>query len=138
LATHQTSTHMKPILFIVALIIQAQYLNAQSIDCSTARKGKFELNSPASGITIIIRTDSTQTEINEGFNYEAILKVKWVDSCTYELTGKKIIKGDPSYASKPGDILKVEILRIDGNKIFIRSSSNYSSVVLERMLTKLE
>lgn len=129
---------MKPILIAIAFIAQAYSLFAQPVDCSTARKGKFELNSPTSGITIIIRTDSTQTEINEGFNYEAILRVRWVDSCTYELTNKKIIKGDPSYAGKPGDVLKVEILRVEGNKIFIRSGSNYNTLVQERMLTKLE
>jgi hypothetical protein len=128
---------MKQILTFLLLLIAGNAI-AQSFDCAIARIGKFELNSPTSGKTVIIRTLTSQLEINDSLNLEASYDLIWIDSCTYELKNKKLIKGDVRYEGLPTDTLKVEILKIVGTKIFVRSSSNYSDRITERELIKIE
>jgi hypothetical protein len=61
-----------------------------------------------------------------------------VDSCTYELSRKKLIKGDKRLAGKSTYILRVEILKIEGEKVFVRCSSNFSDLIQETMMRKIE
>jgi hypothetical protein len=125
-------------LFPLLAILAFNTSNAQAVNCDSAKTGIFELVSHISGRTVIYRTATTQTEKNDGLDYEASFVVKWVDSCTYELSNKKMIKGDLKYLGQPTDILRVQILKVEGRKVFVRSSSNYSDLVLDRTLTKLE
>lgn len=129
---------MKITLILTLSILISNSVFAQTINCSAAKVGKFELISPTSGKTIIIRTKLNQTELNDSLKYETTFDLKWVDSCSYELRNKKLIKGDIRLAGQPTDILKVEILKIEGDKVYIKSSSNFSDRVVERVLTKLE
>ena len=129
---------MKTTLILTLSILTSNIVFAQTTNCSAGKIGKFELNSPTVGKTIIIRTELNQTELNDSLKYEATFDLKWVDNCSYELRNKKLIKGDIRLAGQPTDILKVEILKIEGDKVFIKSSSNYSDRVVERVLTKLE
>lgn len=111
---------------------------AQTSACETAHTGTFELVSPISGTTIIYRTLDKQTEINDSLNYEATFDLKWIDSCTYKLRNKVLIKGDKRLAGLPTDVLKIEIIKVEGDKIFVKTSSNFSSNVLDRTLVKLK
>jgi len=118
-------------------MLYCELLHAQTPNCSTAKIGRYELDSPKSGKTIIIRTKLTQTEINDALNYEATYQVIWLDSCKYQLKNKRLIKGDPILAGQPSDIYIVEILKIEGSKIQIKTSSNFSNKTIERTLTKI-
>jgi hypothetical protein len=130
-------TKLAILTFLLSILIYDGALG-QTNECKSAKTGKYELVTPTSGRTIITRTKTTQTEQNDSLKYEATFDLTWTDSCTYELRNKKLIKGDIRLAGQPTDILKVEILKVDNNKIYIRSSSNYSDRVVERVLTKLE
>jgi hypothetical protein len=114
------------------------FANAQASECEIAKIGTFELVSPISGTTIIYRTLDKQTEINDSLNYEATFELRWINSCTYELRNKVLIKGDKRLAGLPTDVIKVEIIKIEGDMIFVKTSSNFNDKVLERILTKLK
>ena len=106
--------------------------------CEPAHIGTFEHVSEATGKTMIYRTATSQKEVNDTLKYEATFDIKWVDSCTYELSNKKMIKGDSRLSGLPSDILRVQILKMEGNVIYVRVSSNFSDRIMETTMTKME
>lgn len=129
---------MKTILLIINILIISNISISQTNNCKSGRTGTFELVSTVSGRTIIERSADKQTETNDTLKIIATYDVIWTDSCRYELRNKRLVKGDSKYAGLPTDILKVEILKVEGEKVFIKSSSNYSDRVVERTLTKIK
>jgi hypothetical protein len=50
----------------------------------------------------------------------------------------KVIKGDSMHEAKPTDAVKVEILNVEGSKIFLRLSSNFSAFVTDCEMIKVK
>ena len=112
--------------------------NAQISKCDTAHVGIFELDSGSKyGITKIERDNKMQIETNDHMGFKATYEVVWIDPCNYELRNKKIIKGVSTYGTQPNDVLKVEILNIEGSKIFMRLSSNFTTFVTDCEMIKI-
>lgn len=126
---------IKKLLFSFILAFGLQ-MNAQDSKCSTAHDGTFELDSGEYGVTKIVRNGKTQTETNDFMGFKAIYTVTWTDDCHYELKNKKVLKGEMRAGALPTDIMKAEILKIDGQKILLRLSSNYSTFVTDCEMVK--
>jgi hypothetical protein len=57
----------------------------ETVDCSAIKTGKFEYRSDLNKDRISVeRNDSIQVEKNRSMEFR--LRVKWIDSCTYELS----------------------------------------------------
>jgi hypothetical protein len=118
---------IKKITFLLYIAFSLN-TSAQTSKCEAAHVGIFELDSGEEyGVTRIERNHKTQTETNEKMGFKALYDVVWIDDCHYELKNKKIIKGVSTFGTEPDDTLKVEILNIQGAKIFLRLSSNFTS-----------
>lgn len=125
-------------LFILLILFSFQVGKAQTLKCSEMHTGKFELkhdNSPA--VSIIERTDTLQIETNEYLKVKRSYKVIWIDDCTFELHDRKVLEGETPINGKPTDVLKIEIIKIEGQNVHIRLSSNYSDMVRETVMTKI-
>lgn len=128
---------IKKLLFTLILAFGLQ-MNAQNSKCSIAHNGTFELDGGEFGITKIVRNGKTQTETNELMGFKATYNVNWIDDCHYELTDKKVLKGPTREDAMPTDVMKAEILKIDGKKISLRLSSNYSTFVTDCEIVKIK
>ena len=134
----QTKTMIKKITFILYIAFTLN-TNAQISKCDAAHVGIFELDSGSEyGITRIERDNKTQTETNDQMGFKATYEVVWIDPCNYELRNKKIIKGVSTYGTQPNNVLKVEILNIEGSKIFMRLSSNFTTFVTDCEMIKIK
>jgi hypothetical protein len=134
----QTKTMIKKIIFLLFIAFTLS-TNAQSSKCNAARVGIFELDSGSEyGVTRIERDKRTQIETNEHMGFKATYDVVWIDPCHYELRNMKVIKGDSMHEAKPTDTVKVEILNVEGAKIFLRLSSNFSTFVTDCEMEKIK
>ncbi|MBB4801235.1 hypothetical protein HNP37_001274 [Flavobacterium nitrogenifigens] len=104
---------------------------SQKINCKEVHTGKFELNSEISGKTEILRTEKHQIETNTFMNVKVQYDVFWLDECSYELRNRKLISGTSKYAGQPTDVFKVQILRISNNKIYVKTSANFTDQSFE-------
>jgi translation initiation factor 2 alpha subunit (eIF-2alpha) len=73
------------VLFFL-LIAQAGYASKDSIGCSLFKNGKFAYRNPASDAIVIIRKANRQQEYNKTQDIVTKFKVRWISSCSYELT----------------------------------------------------
>ena len=129
---------MKSIL-VLALMFVSFFLNAQNNkDCKSVQVGVFKLISDKLPPYKVTRTKDHQLEEVKEHNYKAQFDIKWIDDCTYELSNKKLIEGDPRAAGKMGNILTVQIIEIKEKIILVRSSSNYSDLVTEIKMKIIE
>jgi hypothetical protein len=108
---------MKTCLLLL-LLITGIGLQAQSMDCSKAKTGKFYIPDPELDY---------QIERTEEFQYEKIgkiemtLKIVWLSDCEYKLI---FVKGNKAYYKAVGkntpkpDVI-VEITEVDGNTFTI-------------------
>jgi hypothetical protein len=128
---------MKAAIFLSLLLLFSLSGIAQN-DCKRVHVGKFILVSPESGTTLITRTPLFQIEKNDTLGVEVLYDIKWVDDCTYQLRGKKIIKGDPAWAGKPTDYVTVTILEVKENSFRVKTTSNFSDLVIEREIEILK
>jgi hypothetical protein len=135
--TMKKQTKFTILIFLLSILIYDGAIG-QTNECKSVKIGKFEIITPTYGKTIITRTKANQTEVNDSLKYEATFDLIWIDNCTYELRNKKLVKGNIILSGQPTDILKVEIQKIENDKIYIKSSSNYSERVVESVLTKIE
>lgn len=125
-------------LFIILILFSFQVGKAQTLKCTEMHTGKFELkhdNSPA--VSIIERTDTLQIETNEYLKVKRSYKVIWIDDCTFELHDRKVLEGETPINGKPTDVLTIEIIKIEGQNVHIRLTSNYSDMVRETVMTKI-
>ncbi len=124
--------------FTIIAFIFSLSINAQISKCNTAHIGTFELDSKEYGILKIERTENSQIETNEFMGVQARYDVIWIDDCHYELRNKKVLKGETHPESKSTDVLKAEILKVEGSKIFLRLSSNFSDFVTDCEIMKIK
>ena len=118
---------MKTSLLIILLLSANSLLFGQAQNCKPLHKGKFRLVS--GDTTMIERTKKLQIE--ESADVKMIFDLTWVDDCTYELRARQLLKGDPKYAPKEGQVIRVRIKEIKTNSYICESTSNYSDLVLE-------
>lgn len=123
---------MKNIIILLLMLVAFETAKAQINNCTRVHTGIFKLTSESSGITIITRTANTQTEDNEKFNVHASYDLIWLDSCTYELINPKVLKGDPIYAGKPGEIITVHIIEVKEKTFVVNTTANISKLCIER------
>lgn len=127
---------MKTFYFIFLLTFLSSMSFAQSLDCKKMQVGKFELVSKTSGTTIIERTKNTQTETNETMQIKTSYDLVWINECSYELRNRKVVEGNSKFVMKPTDVVTVEIIKIEGTKLTVKITSNFSDKVAEVEIEK--
>lgn len=128
---------MKYFFFFAILTFLSSTSFAQSLDCKKVQVGKFELVSKTSGTTIIERTKNTQTETNETMQLKTSYDLVWTSECSYELKNRKVIEGSSKFIMKPTDVICVEIIKIEGKKLLVKITSNFSDKVAEVEINKI-
>jgi virulence-associated protein VapD len=122
-------------LSILLAVLLLSTANAQNNDCKNFKTGKFKIT--ANGSTVYIdRTKETQIEtVDDGTRI--ILKIKWIDDCTYTLQFVK-------YASNPNNmpldtemILTVKITSISKESYFQETTSDKFKEVFKSEVKKL-
>lgn len=99
--------------------------------------GKFELVSKTSGTTIIERTKNTQTETNKTMNLKTSYDLVWINECSYELRNRKVLEGTSKFVMQPTDVITVEIIKIEGTKLLVKITSNFSDKIAEVEINKI-
>ncbi|MFK7756955.1 MAG: hypothetical protein AB8B53_08510 [Flavobacteriales bacterium] len=122
---------MKLAITLVTFIVSLNLFGQQNPDCSEVKTGTFILYDDAVGATIIKRKKKFQTEKNDKLGVKVKYELVWLDDCTYELRGIRSYKGPEEYRGLDTDILTTEILWIRDGQMRVRSSSNFSEMVVE-------
>ena len=125
-------------LILLFLTFYCQKNYSQASNCEQMHVGKFELKSKVSGTTTIIRTATTQTEINKLMDVKSIYDIVWIDKCTYELRNRRLLKGDTKYNGEPNDVFKIHILKVEGIKAWLKTTANFTDFVTESVVYKIE
>jgi len=123
---------MRKIYLLLLIILNS--CSSISQNCNEIHVGNFELNSTVSGKTKIHRTEKLQIETNEFMKVKSQYDINWVDDCTYQLKNRKLLSGNEEYNGEPNDIFTVKILKIEGSKIFVRTSANFTDSVFESQI----
>ncbi len=130
---------MKSIQITLLLLLICQYscnsINEKTI-CSKYKNGdfKYQIPSKQSPTSVkIIRNDSLQTEIVGNTNDTSVLKVTWIDSCTYVLSYIKIISNEADSLSsfKKSITIKTSIVGGTDNYYLFESSNNKTDFILK-------
>lgn len=125
---------MKKNILLFLLLVFSFNANSQKLNCNRVHIGKFELDSETFGKTEILRTKNLQIETNKFLDVKVQYDILWINDCVYELRNRKLLSGTSKYDGEPGDIIKVEILKIEKNKIFVRTSANFSEKTFETVI----
>jgi len=114
----ETMQNMKPLYLILSLfiilILNVFVAEAQNADCALFRRGTFTIKSPVDeSYTIIVRTDSTQTETNSLSNQQMTARITWTSDCSYTLLYLSGItnKGDSIPVSMQSKPLRTKIFK---------------------------
>lgn len=125
---------MKKIFWSFLFVIFSLTASSQNLNCKKIQNGKFEINSEISGKTEILRTKNIQIETNDSLHVKVQYDVSWIDDCTYELKNRKLLSGTSKFNGEVTDVIKVQILKIEGNRIFIRTSANFSDQTFDTVV----
>ncbi len=110
----------------------------QELECKKFKNGKFKLYDKHSGMTIIERKGSTQTEYGEAFKVKAQFKVKWLSDCSYTLVLKKVLENPNNLPFPEEMILTVKIIETKENSYIQQTSSNLFDKILEGEMIRIE
>ncbi|OAD90780.1 hypothetical protein A7A78_13790 [Aequorivita soesokkakensis] len=119
---------MKNILYI--FLLASFCINAQEKDCAFFKTGNFKYvleEQPE----IVIRTDSTQVEINPIDKIEIHSTVEWVSDCEYVLTYKRIENYPEDVSHIIGKKNYCEILETKGNWMKVHAKGVYVDAPVE-------
>jgi len=100
------------------------------VNCNNVRTGKFNYalkNRPE----LIIRTDSTQIEINPLTKVEVHSSIQWISDCEYVMTYEKILNYPDEYEHLIGQKINVKIITAFSNGYVVRTTSPRIDNVLE-------
>jgi hypothetical protein len=122
---------MKYILLLTVVIMASNHSKAQTKNCLRVHEGTFKLTSEQ-GTTIIKRTKTKQIETDPKIKFKATYDVVWLDDCTYQLRKPKLISGDPRLAGNSSSVLTVKIIEVKAKSYVVRTSANFTDMVLER------
>ncbi len=125
---------MKRISFTFFLITLFSIGYSQNNQCSDFKTGKFEYTNPNYSEWKVIRTDSTQTEINSKTGIELKATIIWKSDCEYVLTYEKITNSD--LKDLIGKKVFVEILEIQNQKF--KYHSKLETVEITSEMIKVE
>lgn len=108
-------------LLISFFLLLSMGLYAQSVDCSGAKVGNFEIKQQGG---------STQIKRTEKYQYETAGKIKittrieWTSDCSYKLifvkANKAYYKATGADKNNPGPDVLVDIVKQDGNVYYIQ------------------
>lgn len=102
---------------------------AQEKKCADFKTGTFEYSDQLYSDLKVIRTDSTQTEINEKNGLEMHSSIKWIDDCNYVLTITKVLNAD--LENVVGNTIEVEIFETKSDSYKLKSKSDAGNLELE-------
>lgn len=120
---------MKKNIFLFFVIITITNSYCQNKQCSDFRTGKFEYTNPSYSEWKVIRTDSTQTEINSNTKIELKATIIWKSDCEYVLTYEKITNSD--LKDLIGKKVFVEIFEIENKKFKYHSKLDDMEITTE-------
>ncbi len=126
---------MKKTLFFITLILLGLKVASQNLDCKDFKNGTFivTIEQPSRIVSKVIRRGNNQTEIilekakeleNSGLPNKVLLKLNWIDKCTYVITlnpAKSKSKGYNKFINDNGGIL-VEKIKIEDRCMYYRST----------------
>ncbi len=102
---------------------------AQEKNCADFKTGTFEYSDEIYSDLKVIRTDSTQTEINTKNGLEMHSSIKWINDCNYVLTITKVLNAD--LENVIGKTIEVEIVETKTNSYKLKSKSDAGNLELE-------
>lgn len=122
---------MKKIIYTFFLITSITIGYSQRKQCSDFKTGKFEYTDPKYSEWKVVRTDSTQTEINTKNGIELKATIIWKSDCEYVLTYEKVINLDRK--DFIGKKVFVEIIEIQNQKFKYYSKLDTMELTSEMM-----
>ncbi|KPM30799.1 Hypothetical protein I595_3296 [Croceitalea dokdonensis DOKDO 023] len=120
---------MKNCIYLI-LIITCFNCKAQEKKCLDYKTGNFNYvleNRPE----LIIRTDSTQIEINPITKVEAYSSIEWKSDCEYVMTYTKILNYPEDASHMIGQAINVEIISTDSKGYKVHATSPRIDNILE-------
>lgn len=112
------------VLFSFAVL--SSFCFKEAVNCDLVKTGKFKLIDNEYGTTNITRTENQQLEENKKFNAKVRYTLEWSDECTYKLFSPEVFRGDSIFKLKNSDTIYVRIIKVESNKCFVRSWSNFN------------
>ena len=103
-----------PLFLSLIFLFMLDTAVAQKYYCADFHVGKFRIKDQY-GDVIIERDKKHQTETNEKEGAKLVLKINWINDCTYTLQLEKVLKNDHHIAFPKEMVLTVEIEEIHGN-----------------------
>lgn len=119
---------MKKSIFIILLSCYGCF--GQEKNCANYRTGKFNYvleNRPE----LIIRTDSTQIELNPITKVEVYSKIKWKSDCEYEMIYEKVLNYPEDVSHMIGQKINVKIIETSSYGYKVHATSPRINVILE-------
>jgi hypothetical protein len=101
----------------LVLLFGLSFLFTSFIDppCSIMKKGKFKYLDADDKTAFFEIDGNKEVEYYQNKKYYVKSDLKWTSDCTYELTMTAATK--PNLAFKPGDKLKVEIVKVSNDTV---------------------
>ena len=128
---------MKTPVIVLAIFLLGFLQHPKSLDCSAFKNGKFR--SKLSGRDYVIeRFGAIQKEyfVNTGDTTVEVLKVKWLDDCTYTLTPTEETR-IKSMVPK-GAVVTVSIISTTANSYTQTSKANFSKEIYTSEFFKMD
>jgi hypothetical protein len=119
---------MKKLISIIILVLTFSSC-AQEIKCSNFKIGTFKYSDPLYADLKVIRTDSTQMEINTISGLEMHGSIKWINECNYVLTITKVLNAD--LENVIGKTIEVEIIETKSDSYKLKSKSDAGNLEFE-------
>lgn len=117
-----------PSLLTLLLIINFSCSSPEK-KCADFKTGNFKYSDPQYQNFKIVRSGSTQTEMDSVTGLEIQGDVKWTSDCSYTLKYTKV--NNPAYSSVVDKEINVEIIKISDNKITCKSESSDGTTEVE-------
>jgi hypothetical protein len=110
------------LVFTLALLLWIlPSFGQEKSDCQQVfKRGKFKYLDAIDSSTYIVMNGATQIEYSVNGKYTIESKIDWISDCSYYMTMTKITV--PNFPFKPGDVMKVDITKIEGNTIYYNST----------------
>ncbi len=114
---------MRKTYFLLIIILSQIFsctTKTEKISCSKYRTGefKYKMGTNRQSLVYVTRTDFIQTELEKNSGMTGIYRIKWIDSCAYEL---KYIDGK---SNEPEELINLK-KRITIKSIIIEGTNNY-------------
>ena len=116
----------------LTLIFSFFFLTFQNPDCTILKKGKFTYKR-GNNVVKVEYDGNNHTELHNDGKHYIKSSIEWTSDCEYYLTIKDI--NYPDFPFKTGAKLKVEIVKINGNNVYYKSTINKKT--WEGKLTKV-